>query len=44
MKPERLPVKNVCLLIGGGALLSMLIITATLFALTGNTLDRKSVV
>lgn len=38
MKLERLSIKNLCLLIGAGALLSMLVITAILFALTGNIL------
>lgn len=38
MKLERLSIKNLCLLIGAGMLLSMLVITAALFALTGNTL------
>lgn len=36
MKLEHLSIKNLCLLIGTGALLSMLVITAVLFALTGN--------
>lgn len=38
MKLERLSIKNLCLLIGAGMLLSMLVITAALFALTGNVL------
>lgn len=38
MKMERLSIKSLCLLIGAGALLSMLIITAALFALTNDTL------
>ena len=38
MKPEHLSIKNLCLLIGAGMLLSMLVITAVLFALTGNVL------
>lgn len=38
MKLERLSIKNLFLLIGAGALLSMLVITAILFALTGNIL------
>ncbi len=38
MKMERLSIKSLCLLIGAGALLSMLIITAVLFVLTGDTL------
>ena len=38
MKLERLSIKNICLLIGAGTLLSMLVITAVLFALTGNIL------
>lgn len=38
MKLERLSIKNLCLLIGAGTLLSMLVITAVLFALTGNVL------
>ncbi|MDE7250134.1 MAG: HAMP domain-containing histidine kinase [Lachnospiraceae bacterium] len=38
MKPERLSIKNLCLLIGAGALLSMLAITAILYALTSDAL------
>ena len=38
MKPERLSVKNLCLLIAAGTLISMLAITAALFALTGSPL------
>ena len=38
MRLERLSIKNLCLLIGAGALLSMLAITAALYALTGSTL------
>lgn len=38
MKPERLSVKNLCLLIAAGTLISMLTITAVLFALTGSIL------
>lgn len=38
MKMERLSIKSLCLLIGAGALLSMLIITAVLFVLTSDTL------
>lgn len=38
MKLERLSVKNLCLLIGAGALLSMLVIIAVLYALTSDTL------
>ena len=38
MKLEHLSIKNLCLLIGAGMLLSMLVITAVLFALTGNVL------
>lgn len=38
MKMERLSIKSLCLLIGTGALLSMLIITAVLFALTNDSL------
>ena len=38
MKLEHLPINNLCLLIGAGALLSMLAITAVLYALTGNAL------
>ena len=38
MKLERLSIKSLCLLIGAGTLLSMLVITAVLFALTGNVL------
>ena len=38
MKLERLSIKNLCLLIGAGTLLSMLVITVALFALTGNIL------
>ena len=38
MRLERLSIKNLCLLIGAGALLSMLAITAVLYALTGNAL------
>lgn len=37
MRLERLSIKNLCLLIGAGALFSMLAITGTLYALTGNT-------
>lgn len=38
MKLERLSVKNLCLLIGAGALFSMLVIIAVLYALTSDTL------
>ena len=38
MKLNRLSVKRLCLLIGAGALLSMLAITITFYALTGNEL------
>lgn len=38
MKKERLSIKNLCLLIGAGALLSMLAITAILYALTNDLL------
>lgn len=38
MKLERLSIKNLCLLIGAGALLSMLVIIAVLYALTSDTL------
>lgn len=38
MKLERLSIKNLCLLLGVGATLSMLAITAVLYALTGDTL------
>jgi len=38
MKRERLSVKNLCLLIGAGALLSMLVITAVLYALSSDAL------
>ena len=38
MKLERLSVKKLCLLIGAGALFSMLAITFIFFALTGNIL------
>lgn len=38
MKLNRLSVKRLCLLIGAGALLSMLAITITFYALTGNKL------
>lgn len=38
MRLERLSIKNLCLLIGAGALFSMLAITAALYALTGSTL------
>ncbi len=38
MKIERLSVKNLCLLIGAGAALSMLVITAVLYALTSDLL------
>lgn len=38
MKLERLSTKKMCLLIGAGALFSMLMITATLYALTSDTL------
>lgn len=38
MKLKRLSIKNLCLLVGGGALLSMLAITAVLYVLTGDTL------
>ncbi len=38
MKLERLSVKKLCLLIGAGALFSMLVITAVFYTLTGNTL------
>lgn len=38
MKLERLSIKNLCLLIGAGTLLSMLVIIAVLYALTSDTL------
>ena len=38
MKLEHLPIRNLCLLIGAGVLLSMLAITVVLYALTGNSL------
>lgn len=38
MKLERLSIKNLCLLIGAGALFSMLVIIAVLYALTSDTL------
>lgn len=38
MKLERLSIKNLCLLIGAGALLSMLVIIAVLYALTSDML------
>lgn len=38
MKPKRLSVKSLCLLIGIGALLSMLTISAVLYVLTSDTL------
>ncbi len=38
MKPERLSVKNLCLLVAAGTLISMLAITAVLFSLTGSSL------
>jgi len=38
MKLERLSIQKMCLLIGAGALLSMLTITAVLYTLTGDTL------
>lgn len=38
MKPVRLPVKNLCLLVAVGELISMLVITAVLVALTDNIL------
>lgn len=38
MKLERLSIKNLCLLIGAGALLSMLVIIVVLYALTSDTL------
>lgn len=38
MRLERLSIQNLCRLIGAGTLLSMLAITAVLFALTGNIL------
>ncbi|MCM1270270.1 MAG: HAMP domain-containing histidine kinase [Ruminococcus flavefaciens] len=38
MKLKRLSIKNLCLLVGVGALLSMLAITAVLYVLTGDTL------
>lgn len=38
MKLERLSIKNLCLLIGAGALLSMLVITAVFYALTSDPL------
>lgn len=38
MKLERLSVKNLCLLIAAGTLISMLAMTAVLFALTGSVL------
>lgn len=38
MKPEKMSVKNLCLLIAAGTLISMLMITAALFALTGSLL------
>lgn len=38
MKLERLSIKNLCLLIGVGTLLSMLVIIAVLYALTSDTL------
>lgn len=36
MKLERLSIKNLCLLVGAGTMLSMLVITAVLFAMTGS--------
>ena len=38
MKPERLSIKNLCLLIAAGTLISMLAITTVLFALTDSLL------
>ena len=38
MKPERLSIKNLCLLIAVGTLISMLAITTVLFALTDSLL------
>lgn len=38
MKLERLSIRKLCLLIGAGALISMLAITAALYVLTNNTL------